>query len=80
MKIAKLQEAAHSHILLSEVIDSVKRIVKAWQIWRLDCEYSTLGDYASELQANQDAIKAKRQELLFRRSDLRVSMLELGGR
>lgn len=80
MKIAKLQEAAHNHILLSEMIGSVKRIVKAWQIWRLDCQYSTLGDYASELQANQDAIKAKRQELLFRRSDLRVSMLELGGR
>ncbi|WP_295756089.1 hypothetical protein [Undibacterium sp.] len=80
MKIAKLQEAANNHILLSEMIGSVKRIVKAWQIWRLDCQYSTLGDYASELQANQDAIKAKRQELLFRRSDLRVSMLELGGR
>jgi hypothetical protein len=80
MKLTKLNEAAHKHIVLGELIASVKRIVKEWQIWRLDCQYSTLGDYASELQANQDAIKAKRQELLFRRSDLRVSMLELRGR
>jgi hypothetical protein len=80
MKLAKIHEAAHNHIVLGEVIASVKRIVKAFQIWLIDYQYRSLGKYAEELQENQDIVKAHRQALLFRRSDLRVSMLELGGR
>lgn len=80
MKIAKLNEAIHNHILLSEVITSVKRIVKAYQIWRLDCQYRTSGDYIAELKANQDDAERKRMALLLRRADVRAAMLSLGGR
>lgn len=79
MKIAKLNEAAHNHIVLGELVNSVKRITKAVQIWRIDCQYRALGDYVDDLKANQIDVEKKRRELLMKRSDLRVEMLEVGG-
>jgi len=79
MKIAKLNEAAHNHIVLGELVNSVKRITKAFQIWRIDCQYRALGDYVDDLKANQIDVEKKRRELLMKRSDLRVEMLEVGG-
>jgi len=79
MKIAKLNEAAHNHIVLGELVNSVKRIRKAFQIWRIDCRYQQLGDYVDGLKANQNDIERQRRELLMKRSDLRVEMLEIGG-
>ncbi|WP_423708631.1 hypothetical protein [Undibacterium sp. WLX3042] len=79
MKIAKLNEIAHNHILLGELLNSVKRLTKAYAIWRIDCQYRALGDYVDDLKANQVDVEKKRRELLMRRSDLRVEMLEVGG-
>lgn len=79
MKIAQLGEAANNHILIGEVITSVKRLVKAWQIWRIDCQYLALGDYVQELQDNQVAAERNRSALLMRRADVRADMLDLGG-
>lgn len=79
MKIAKLNEDAHNHVLLGELVNSVKRIRKAFQIWRIDCQYRALGDYVDDLKANQIDVEKKRRELLMKRSDLRVEMLEIGG-
>jgi hypothetical protein len=93
MKLAKLNEAAHKHIVLGELIASVKRIVKAWQIWRINCQYLAQGEdlnccaeamkeldwYRAEIIRTQEAAKEKRAALLLRRGNLRVAMLELGG-
>ncbi|MDO8180184.1 MAG: hypothetical protein Q7T62_18205 [Undibacterium sp.] len=79
MKIAQLGEAANNHILIGEVIASVKRLVKAWQIWRIDCQYRALGDYIEELKTNQEATERNRIDLLMRRADVRAAMLDLGG-
>lgn len=80
MKIAKLNEAAHNHILLGEIVASVKRLCKAWQIWRIDRQYRALGDYIAELSSNQADAEGARRDLLLRRSDLHTAMLDLGGR
>ncbi|MFZ6748546.1 hypothetical protein [Undibacterium sp. Ren11W] len=79
MKIAQISEAANNHILLGEAIASVKRLVKAWQIWRIDSQYRALGDYVQELQVNQFDAERARIALLIRRADIRAAMRNLGG-
>ncbi|MDO8654218.1 MAG: hypothetical protein Q7R66_18765 [Undibacterium sp.] len=94
MKIAQLTETIHNHILLSTVVTSVKRIVKAWQIWRIDCEYLAHGEdldccaeavkeldwYRAEIASAQEVANQRRAALLVRRGQVRISMFELGGR
>jgi hypothetical protein len=63
--------------LLGELLNSVKRITKAFQIWRIDCQYRALGDYRDDLRMNQIDVE-KAPSLLMRRRDLRVEMLEAG--
>jgi hypothetical protein len=79
MKIAKMNAPVNSHVLRVVVRNGFQRITKAFQIWRIDCQYRSLGDYADDLKANQIAIEKKRHELLMKRSDLRVKLLEIGG-
>lgn len=79
MKIAKINGPVNNHVLRVVVRNGVKRITKAFQIWRIDCQYRSLGDYVDDLKANQIAIEKKRCELLMKRSGLRVELLESGG-
>ncbi|MBC3813073.1 hypothetical protein [Undibacterium aquatile] len=79
MKIAKINGPVNNHVLRVVVRNGVKRITKAFQIWRIDCQYRALGDYVDDLKANQIDVEKKRRELLMKRSDLRVEMLEVGG-
>lgn len=83
MKIAKLNEAAHNHILLGEVLTSVKRIAKAYQIWRIDRRYQALNrdldwydDALKEAQANAERCRVT---LMIRRQQLHNDMIQLGG-
>lgn len=79
MKTTQINEAANNHILIGEVINSVKRLLKAWQIWRIDARYRALGDYVQELQTNQFDAERTRIDLMLRRADIRAAMLDLGG-
>lgn len=83
MKIAKLYEAAHKHILLGEVLTSVKRIVKVFQIWRIDRRYHALNSdldwYEDALKEAQANAQRSRVALMIRRQQLRsdIGKLEL---
>jgi hypothetical protein len=91
--IAKLNESVHNHIVLRELVISAKRIVKAWQIWRIDCAYRACGReldvyaaadaemkwYRNGLQVAQARTERSRINLMLRRADLRMSMNKLGG-
>ena len=84
MRIAQINEAMHNHILVGEVITSIKRIVLAYQIWRIDRQYSALNRELDALQSTLEEAQANaefaRRHLLMRRADLRVDMIQLGGR
>ena len=84
MRIAQINEAMHNHILVGEVITSIKRIVLAYQIWRIDRQYSALNRELDALQNTVEEAQANaefaRRHLLMRRADLRVDMIQLGGR
>jgi hypothetical protein len=80
----KIHHAMHNHILLGEVIVSVKRIVLAYRIWRIDRQYSALNRELDALQYTVEEAQANaefaRRHLLMLRADLRVDMIQLGGR
>lgn len=84
MRIAQINEAMHNHILVGEVITSIKRIVLAYQIWRIDRQYSALNRELDALQSTLEEAQANaefaRRHLLMLRADLRVDMIHLGGR
>lgn len=83
MKISKINEAVHNHILLGEILTSVKRVWKAFQIWRIDHQYVTLNRhldwYENALKDAQSDAQGQRVALIMRRQKLRNEMLRLGG-
>lgn len=84
MRIAQINEAMHNHILVGEVITSIKRIFLAYRIWRIDRQYCALNRELDALQQSVEEAQANaefaRRHLLMLRADLRVDMIQLGGR
>jgi hypothetical protein len=78
MKIQKINEAAHNHILIS-----IQRMWKAFQIWRIDHQYVTLNRhldwYENALKDAQSGAQIQRVALMIRRQKLRNEMKRLGG-
>lgn len=84
MKTSKLNRLVHPHIGAGDIITRVKRIIKTWQIWRIDQQYIALAreldDYATALKAAQSNAELARRHLLIRRAELLIDIIRLGGR
>lgn len=78
MNFSKIHEAVHNHILFGEVLTSVKRIWKAFQIWRIDRQYLKLNQhfswYEGALKDAQTDVQRQRVAMMIRRQNLRREM------
>ncbi|MBR7793809.1 hypothetical protein KDM87_14520 [Undibacterium sp. FT147W] len=83
MKLSKLNAIVHNHIVLNELVSSVKRVTTAIQIWRIDRKYHALNHeldfYEEALKEAQANAQRNRVGLMIRRQQLRSSMVKLGG-
>lgn len=83
MKISKINEAIHNHILIGEILTSLRRIWIAYQIWRIDRQYLKLnrhyGWYEGALKDAQTDVKRQRVAMMIRRQNLRREMRSMEG-
>lgn len=78
MNIAQFKQVTPG--LTRTVVTGVQRLLKKWQIWRIDQQYLALGRYADELVDAQIYAEHARRALLLRRGQELAALRTLGGR